>query len=278
MKVWLTAIVLILLGLAAWFFLSSREPAVEEAPPPVLAVQEEEEPPPAPAPEPIVEPVGEGEPPAAAPVVEEPPLPDLADSDPAALEALTDMVGAGPVNQFVAQEAVIPRFVATVDALSGRQVPAPIQAVQGPGGEFLATADEQPDSVFLDEVGDPIPQYVVDPANYRRYTPYVEMLESVDTLQAAAIFRRNQPLFDEAFAQLGYAEGDFEERLRSIIDELLATPDVAEPVRLIKPEAYYLYADEDLESLSAGQKILIRMGPANAARVKAKLAEIRAAL
>jgi hypothetical protein len=275
MKVWLTAVVLILLGLAAWYFLGSREPAVEEAPPPVLAVQEEA---PAPAPEPVVEPVAEEEAPAEEPVVEEPPLPDLAGSDPVALEALTDMVGSEPVDEFVAQEAVISKFVASVDALGGRQVPAVIQAVQGPGGEFQATADERPESVILDEVGDPIPQFVVDPANYQRYTPYVEMLEAVDARQVAAVFQRNQPLFDEAFAQLGYAEGDFEQRLRAIIDELLATPDVPEPVRLIKPEAYYLFADEDLESRSAGQKILIRMGPDNAARVKAKLAEIRAVL
>ena len=275
MKVWLTAVVLILLGLAAWYFLGSREPAVEEAPPPVLAVQEEA---PAPAPEPVVEPVAEEEAPAEEPVVEEPPLPDLADSDPVALEALTEMVGSEPVDEFVAQEAVISKFVASVDALGGRQVPPVIQAVQGPGGEFQATADERPESVILDEVGDPIPQFVVDPANYQRYTPYVEMLEAIDARQAAAVFRRNQPLFEEAFAQLGYAEGDFEQRLRAIIDELLATPDVPEPVRLIKPEAYYLFADEDLEALSAGQKILIRMGPENTARVKAKLVEIRAVL
>ncbi|NNJ64171.1 MAG: DUF3014 domain-containing protein [Xanthomonadales bacterium] len=212
------------------------------------------------------------------PVIEEPPLPDLAASDPVALEALTGMVGAEPVNQYVAQEAVISRFVATVDALSGRQVPAVIQAVQGPGGEFQATADEQPEAVILDEVGDPVPQYVLDPVNYRRYTPYVEMVEDIEPGDAVAVYRRNQPLFDQAFAQLGYPDGDFEQRLRAIIDELLATPDVSEPVRLIKPEAFYLFADEDLESLSAGQKVLLRMGPENAARIKAKLAEIRAAL
>ena len=275
MKIWITAIVLVLLGLAAWFFLSSREPAVEEAPPLVPAVQE---PAPAPTPEPVVEPPAEVETPAPEPVVEAPPLPELADSDPAALEALIDMVGSEPVDGFVAQEAVIPRLVATVDALGARQVPAAIQVVQGPGGEFQATADERPGSVILDEVGDPIPQYVLDPANYPRYTPYVEMLEAVDPAQAAAVFKRYQPLFDEAFAQLGYAEGDFEQRLRAVIDELLATPDVSDPVRLIKPEAYYLFADKELESLSAGQKVLIRMGPANAARVKARLTGIRAAL
>ena len=54
---------------------------------------------------------------------------------------------------------------------------------------------------------------------------------------------------------------------------MLATPDVSGPIRLIKPEAFYLFADEDLESLSAGQKVLLRMGPENAARIKAKLAE-----
>jgi len=40
----------------------------------------------------------------------------------------------------------------------------------------------------------------------------------------------------------------------------------------------YEYADPALESRSAGQKILIRMGPENAARLKAKLREIRGQL
>jgi hypothetical protein len=35
------------------------------------------------------------------------------------------------------------------------------------------------------------------------------------------------------------------------------------------------FADPDLETRSAGQKILIRMGAENAVRVKAKLWEIR---
>jgi Protein of unknown function (DUF3014) len=40
----------------------------------------------------------------------------------------------------------------------------------------------------------------------------------------------------------------------------------------------YQFADAKLESLSAGQKIMLRMGSANQARVKAKLNEVRAAL
>ena len=38
----------------------------------------------------------------------------------------------------------------------------------------------------------------------------------------------------------------------------------------------YNYADPALETRSSGQKILMRMGQANAERVKAKLREIRA--
>jgi hypothetical protein len=188
------------------------------------------------------------------------------------------LAGAEPVEQYVVSEDVVSRLVATVDALSGRQVPESIKAVQGPGGEFQATADDNPSSVIRNAAGDPIPQYLVDPVNYRRYTPYVETLENMSTAELAAAYRDYRPLFEEAFRQLGYPDGDFDQRLTAVIDELLATPDVTAPVRLIKPEAYYLYADKDLEALTAGQKVLLRMGPENAARVKAKLAEIRDAL
>jgi hypothetical protein len=37
----------------------------------------------------------------------------------------------------------------------------------------------------------------------------------------------------------------------------------------------YKFADPGLESMSAGQKLLLRMGPDNAARVKAKLKAVR---
>ncbi len=72
-------------------------------------------------------------------------------------------------------------------------------------------------------------------------------------------------------------------KLNSVTSGLLQSafprrPEVAGPVRLIKPEAYYLYADKELEALTAGQKVLLRMGPDNAARVKAKLTAIRDAL
>jgi hypothetical protein len=40
----------------------------------------------------------------------------------------------------------------------------------------------------------------------------------------------------------------------------------------------YEFADPELSALSSGQKALVRMGPENARRVKAKLRELRAAI
>lgn len=275
MKYWLTVVILIVLGLMAWYFYSNRPAPVEEAPVAAPPTVVEEAPPPATPAREVPPPELPAEP---EPEVEELPLPPLAESDAEALAAAADLVGAEAADRYLVGEAVIPKVVATVDVLGGRKVPANLQAVAGPEGSFEANVDPDPPSVIRNEVGDPLPQYRIDPINYQRYTPYVEMLEAIPPGEAAATLERYRPLLDEAFRQLGYPEGDFEQRLQAIIDELLATPDVDDPVWLIKPEAYYQFADEDLESLSAGQKILLRMGPDNAARVKARLALIREAL
>jgi hypothetical protein len=210
--------------------------------------------------------------------VEEVPLPTLTDSDPVVLESLDGLVGEPAVKRYIVSDNVISRVVATIDMLGSRQVPGVVQAAEGPGGSFAVVVNDAPASIIRNEAGDPIPQFIIDPANYGRYTPYVEMLEAADTADLVENYRELYPLFQEAFRQMGYPEGDFNARLIDIIDELLATPEVSGPVELMKPEAFFLFTDPELEACSAGQKILLRMGNDNASRVKAKLREIRNAL
>jgi len=50
------------------------------------------------------------------------------------------------------------------------------------------------------------------------------------------------------------------------------------PIPSERPWVRYEFADPQLESLSAGQKILLRMGPVNQRRLKGKLEAIRAEL
>jgi len=279
MKQAIFGILIILLGAGAWYFFSTNTTQFEAPPPAQPVVIERPEPvqKPKPRSEPELPGVVVEEPPTAEPepVVEAEPLPPLGDSDALVLESLNDLLGEPAVMQFVLSEDVISRFVASVDALTSRQVPGQIMAVQNLGGEFEASADLQPDSLILNEEGDPIPQFDLDSRNFQRYSSQVELFEAVNTGELLALYQGLSPLFDQAWADLGYPKGSFDERLLVVIDSLLATPDAQAPIRLIKPEAFYLFADPELEALPAGQKVLLRMGSTNAGRVKAKLQEIR---
>lgn len=280
MKTWLTVLVIIILGASAWYFFS-RQAAVDQPPP--VATQTVVTPAPDPdtgaepetAPQAVV--VEEKRMPAA-PELEPLPLPPLTESDPLAKQTLSDLFGEAETLRYFVSEDIVARAVANIDALGSRQVPQQIQVVRGPQDSFKARENPEPEAVILNEVGDPLPQFLPDPANAQRYTPYVEMLEAIDTQTLIELYRQKAPLFQEAYRELGFPDGDFSERLKEVIDELLATPEVEEPLRLIKPEAFYLFADPELEALPAGQKVMIRMGSENAARVKARLAEIREAL
>jgi Protein of unknown function (DUF3014) len=83
-------------------------------------------------------------------------------------------------------------------------------------------------------------------------------------------------LFQEAYQNLCYPSGYFNDRLVQVIDVLLATPQPSGPIELVQPNVMYTFADPALEARPAGQKLLIRMGPDNAAAIKSKLMELRA--
>jgi hypothetical protein len=284
MKNWVIGALLVLLGAAAYYYFSVYQPAESPAtvattvPAVVPEPESVSEPDQLPVEEVVAEESESGLETAAPVAVEEIPLPMLMDSDPLVLDRLGDLIGESAVIQYLASDNVISRIVATVDMMGSRQIPGVVQVVQGPESNFAAIVNEQPETVIRNEEGDPVPQFVINPANYRRYTPYVELLEAVDTEQLVENYRSHYSLFQEAYRQMGYADAEFNDRLDATIDELLATPEVTDPVNLVKPEAFFLFADLDLESLTAGQKILLRMGNANAARVKLKLAEIRETL
>jgi hypothetical protein len=106
----------------------------------------------------------------------------------------------------------------------------------------------------------------------------VDLVAELEVEAAVEFYRRHYPLFQDAYSELGYGDAYFNDRLVDTIDLLLATPQPAQPPVLVKPEAIYVYQDETLEALSAGQKILLRMGPEQAEVVREKLQELRLAI
>ena len=91
-------------------------------------------------------------------------------------------------------------------------------------------------------------------------------------------YKRDYPLFQQAYRELGYPHGYFNDRLLVAIDDMLQAPEPQGPVAVNQSGTRYLLADAQWQSRSVGQKLLLRMGPSNEAQVKAKLRMIRSLL
>jgi hypothetical protein len=154
--------------------------------------------------------------------------------------------------------------VVTIDNLSEQKVAERIRPVKAAPGRFAVRGSE--DAPML------------DPANYERYKPLVQLVLATDTQQLVTAYKRYYPLFQEAYASLGHPPEYFNDRLIEVIDHLLATPDLRGSIALAQPGVQFEFADPKLESRSAGQKVLIRMGSENATAVKKKLQELRGLL
>lgn len=243
---WVVVVIAVVVG--GWY--AWREVAVEPAPPPEVVQAPVKEV----VPEPVIEHPVE-------PVPEAPPLPALDESDGFAAEQLATLVGADTVASWFLTDGLVRRIAVTVDNLPREKVAMrqrPLKPIDTP---FAASGEEG--------------ARTLGPDNYARYTPWVRVVEGLDPDAVAAFYVRLYPLFQQAYVELGHLDGYFNDRVVEVIDHLLAAPSPEGPIGLVRPGVMYQFADPALEALSAGQKFLIRMGPDNAARVKAQLRALR---
>lgn len=188
------------------------------------------------------------------------PLPALADSDAALHESLNG-VFSRTLDEFLVPQEIVRHIVVTVDNLAHKKTAVQLWPIKPTAGEPVVTGDDQ--------------QLTLSTDNFARYEPLMKVVRNVDTRQVAAVYKRFYPLFQQAYTELGYPDGYFNNRLVAVIDHLLATPEVHGPIQLVRPSVFYQFADPALEDRSAGQKLLIRMGPDHAATIKLKLRELR---
>jgi Protein of unknown function (DUF3014) len=203
--------------------------------------------------------------PAASEVVEtrpvQPPLPPLAKSDSMVSDALATLVADPLLVKLFHTKLLIHDIVATVDNLPRQRVPAKLMPFAPPSGNFLAVGSEG--------------HLIISPKNANRYASYVKLAEVVDAKKLVGLYVRLYPLFQQAYEELGYPNINFNDQLNDTIDDLLDTPDIKDPIKLVQPKYFYLYADPNIEALSIGEKIMLRLGNNNMKAVKAKLAEIK---
>jgi hypothetical protein len=192
------------------------------------------------------------------------PLPPLDESDPEVLGGLTELLGQDAVMRHIVPERLVRNIVVTIDNIPRQQMALNQRPVQPTPGDFITTGEES--------------AVVLAPENYARYEPFVALVSNVDAKTLVSFYRGLEPLFQEAYEDLGHPNASFTARLNEVIEHLLQTPTPRGEIALVQPSVLYKYADERLEKLSAGQKLMIRMGVNNATVIKGKLREIQAEL
>jgi len=253
--IWGSAAIVVIGLLGAVYYYKYRSsvpevPVVKEAPkPPVEAPQAATEPA-------VRNPIPE--------TTDAKPLPPLKESDHDVRQSLVDVFGAKAVTQFLVPENIVRHIVVTVDNLPRKKVAIELRPVKPTPGT-TATASQ----------GDIT---TIASANFERYAPFIKVVQNTDTKTLTSVYFRLYPLFQQSYEDLGYPGQYFNDRLVEVIDDMLKAPDVQGPIELTQPRVFYEYADPKLEGLSAGQKLLLRMGPANEAAMKTKLREFRKAI
>lgn len=195
----------------------------------------------------------------------EPPFPrNLGEADAYIKNRVVDLVENKSLLRVLVLEHFIQKLVLFVDQLPRDNVSRQHLPLIPPEGDFqtLGGGDER----------------LIDAGNAKRYEVYVALLEALPDKVLIHLYRGLYPLFQLAYYELGQDNRYFNDRFIEVMTHLLETPEPPEPLKLVRHISRFRYADPQLEALSAGQKILLRMGTENTRRVKAKLKGLRAGL
>lgn len=176
------------------------------------------------------------------------------------------------------QADMLRRFVATVDNLPTERAPVAMWPVHPTPGRF--TVEESGPDAYQARL-----QWI-GARNHARYEAAVWLAQRMDARQAVQLYVQHYPLMQQAYEELGYPGRSFHTRLLEVIDHLLQTPEPDAPLRVslmpvhgsvvsLQPWVRYELVEPEMESRSAGQKILLRMGVQHTRTIKQRLRELR---
>ena len=201
------------------------------------------------------------------PEIEPEPIPEpepLDTSDGAVKTELLKLSDYGELPRLLVNDDLLQRFVITTNNLADEELPANHQVLKKPEQTFRTF--QQADKEWI------------DPASYKRYTPYVDVLESLDPQSLEQLYQEYKPAINKIFAEISSPGQDFDDTLLDAIDLLLDTPEVPVPVEVYTDSVMFKFKDQRLEALASPQKQLLRTGPENMRRIKAKLRELKTAI
>jgi hypothetical protein len=196
---------------------------------------------------------------ARAPVV----LPPLEAMDPFLRTLLSGLSSHPQLAAWLATDDLLGATATAIDRLAQGQTPARDLAALRPSSTFVVTSRRG--------------QTIVDPTSFARYDALAEAVSSVDPARLAEAFATIEPRLSEAWARQGHT-GSVRDAVQRAAAMVASTPDTPEEIPVVQRVAGYGYANPDLEALPPAQKHLLRMGPANVARLRTAASAFAAAL
>ncbi len=191
-------------------------------------------------------------------------LPALDHSDRLVRRSIRDLSTSPALSGWTNADHLIRRFVTLVDNIARGKIPRKQMAFFAPKGQFQV----------MESKG----TLIIDPKSYQRYDVYADFLSSLDSAQAADLYRRLEPIINLAYQDLGNPQSRFDTALFQAIGHLQKTPVVEGDIALIRPSVMYKFNAKELEVLSPAQKQLLRTGPRNTRIIQRKLSSIAGAI
>ena len=187
-------------------------------------------------------------------------LPSLTESDSFVFESLRTLQNGIALVDLLAEDQIVRKFVVFVENISREEFPQTGLPYRGLGQEM--SVSEVDENLF-----------VMEQIAHSRFDQVVKTFVEIDIDAAMTIYRTLSPLFQQAYAEIGFRNVSFDDTLRSAINNVLRTTNMEGPYQLVKPSVMYLYADSSIENLLEVHKQLLRIGPDNTSLLKAKLRE-----
>ena len=188
-------------------------------------------------------------------------LPRLDSSDQLIRDGAVSLTRHEGINTWLGSNQLVRKVVAFTDNVANGTIAREPAAALAPRGQM---------SVVEVEEG----VYLINESSFDRFNNVTNILLSIETERAVEFYLLLRPLFQESYQELGYPSGHFDQVILRAIGRLLETPRLDKPPKLVRPVVMYEYQDPKLESLSAAQKQLLRMGPDNVASIKDKLSDV----
>ncbi|MDO7672233.1 MAG: DUF3014 domain-containing protein, partial [OM182 bacterium] len=155
-------------------------------------------------------------------------LPRLNDSDGFVAEKISELSSGASLLSYLVDEQLVRRAVVLVENISRGQYPQTALPYKPIVEEMQVSSDDGR-------------LFTMETASYSRFDAAVAAFVALDTEQTVRLYRLLSPLLQQAYAEIGFRDAEFEQALIKAIDAVLSAPEIEGPFQLVKPSVMYLY-------------------------------------